>query len=144
MRPILFQDDLCSSKSFQIPPEVTIYGLFLFFFLCSFNSVPNNVKMLHLASLFSICSLKFHFFFKYRQNEPFIVLVFNIFSAVPNSFECHQNAPFSVLVFKMFSAVSNCFKCRQNAPLSVLVFKIYLKLHIVSDTVRMHHLASLF
>ena len=90
----------CSSKLFQIPSEVTIYRLLFF------SAVPNR--------------------FKYRQNAPFIVLVFNFSSAVPNSFECRQNTPFSVLVLKKICEVPyTCsIRCRQNAPFIVRVFKI--------------------
>ena len=34
----LFQNDLCSPKSFQIPSEITIYRLLFLFFLCSSTS----------------------------------------------------------------------------------------------------------
>ena len=60
--------------------------------------------------------------FKYRQNAPFSVLVFKMFSAVPNIFE-RQNAPFTVLVFNMFYEVPYRIRCRQNAPFIVLVFE---------------------
>ena len=68
-------------------------------------------------SLFSFFLLQFH----YRQNELFTVPVFNFF----------------------LSAVSDCIECSQKASCCVLVL-IFLQFHIVSDTVRKHHLPSLF
>ena len=44
----------------------------------------------------------------------------------------------------MNSAVPNIFKYRQNAPFSVFFFLFSLQFQIVSNAVRMHHLASLF
>ena len=66
------------------------------------------------------------------------------FTAVPIRFKYRQNAPFSVLVFIFSLQFQIFFKYRQNAPFSVLVFMFSLQFQIVSNTVRMHHLVSLF
>ena len=97
---------------------------------------------------------------------------FKMISAVPNRFKNCQNAPFTVLVvifspkFQIalnavrmnhlpsmlskcsvlifFCSSQNSFRCRENAPFIVLVFKMCLQFQIVSNTLRMHHLLSLF
>ena len=84
------QNDLFSSKSFQIPPECTIYRPCFIYF----SAVPNR--------------------FKYRQNAPCTVLVF-IFSAVPNRFKYCQNECVRDIVFIICSEVTNRFKHHHNA-----------------------------
>ena len=125
----LCQNDLCSSKSIQIPSECTIQRLLFF------SAVQNR--------------------FKYRQN----VLVFNLFTAVQNSFEYRQNASFTVLFSKFslhFQIVSNIVRMHyflslfSNFSLQFqivriralfLVLDLSLKFQInISNSFRMFHL----
>mgnify|MGYP006890293932 CR=1 FL=1 len=70
--PSLFSIFLCSSISFQIPSECTMYHPCYQIFLC--------------FKLFKCC-----------QNAPFTVFVFKVFSAVPNTVRMH---PLSSFFFK--------------------------------------------
>ena len=75
-------------------------------------------------------------------------LVFKRFSAVPNRFlygldAYRQNACFKDNVFKVFSAVPNRFKYRLNACFRDIVL-FFLQFQIVSNTVKMHALNTLF
>ena len=99
----LCQNDLCSSKSFQVPRQNARFRVLFF------SAVQNRFKY-HLLSLISI-----------------------FFTAVPYRIRCRKNAPFSVLVCKIVSAVRNRFKCCQNAPFTFLFSKFSLKFKIVSN-----------
>jgi len=66
-----FQNCLCSSKSFKIPSEWTLFGL-------------SPKKVLYSS--------------KCRQNVPSTVPVFKIVSAVPNRIKYRQNEPFTFFV----------------------------------------------
>ena len=116
-----------SRTSFQIALEFTIYCPCFQRFISSSNFkniVSISVRIHHLSSLLS-----------------------TFFSAVPTSRTSFQIAlEFTIYrpCFHYFSAVPNRFKYRQNAPFIVLVFIISLQFQIVSKTVRMHHLPSLF
>ena len=70
---------LCSSNSFQIPPECMLQNreIACFHF---FSAFPNR--------------------FKYLKSACFKEIVFNIVSAVPNRFKCRQNARFRDIVFQ--------------------------------------------
>ena len=112
---------LCHSKSFHIPTESTIYRP-CFFSLQFQNSLNSNtVRMHHLPSLF-----------------------FKIFSAVPNRFI--NTVRMHELLSYFLSVIPNRFKYRQKAPFIVLVFYIFSSVpnSLNSNTVRMHHLPSLF
>ena len=50
----LYQNDLCSSNSFQIPPKCTIYCPWFQSFSLQFQKVSNAIRMHYLSSLFSI------------------------------------------------------------------------------------------
>jgi len=85
--------------------------------------------------------------FRCRQKAPFIVLVFNIFSAVPNRFECCQMHHLASLIcfqiflgsFKLFKIISNAV--RINATLyRPLCLNVSLQFQIVSNVVRMQAL----
>ena len=112
----LCQNDLCSSNSFQIPSECTIQRLLFF------SAVPTRSKC--------------------RQNAPFIVLDINLFHCSSKQYRMLSECTIQRPCFHFFFC---SFKCRQNALyLASLFSKCSLKFHIVSDTVRMHHLSSLF
>ena len=127
--PSLFSIFLCSSISFQIPSECTMYHPCYQIFLC--------------FKLFKCC-----------QNAPFTVFVFKVFSAVPNTVRMH---PLSSFFFKFsrrlpsplsslvlieiciifLIAVSNSVKSR---ALVTLFSKISLQFKIISKSIRMHTL----
>ena len=68
---------------------------------------------------------------------------YSFFSSVPNRFKYRQNAPLSVLVFN-FSLKLQIVSKPSESTIFVLVFNFFsLKFHIVSDAVRMQHLMSL-
>jgi len=52
--------------------------------------------------------------FQILSECTFTILVFKIFSAVPNRFKLHQSTCFRDIVFIFFSAVQNRFKYCQN------------------------------
>jgi len=87
-----------------------------------FQIVSNTVRMHHLLSLISI-----------------------FFTSVPNSFEYRQNAPFSILVLKGFLYDSKSFQIPSECTVLGPCFHFCsLRFQIISNTVRMYHLASLF
>ena len=62
-----------------------------------------------------------------------------------NRFKSRQNACFRYIAFIYFFAVPNRLKYHHNACFRDIVFIYsFLQLQIVSKTVRMHHLPSLF
>ena len=96
------------------------FTVLVFIFSLQFHIVSNTIRMHHLPSLFS--------FF----------LCNSISFKIPS--ECTIYRP----CFHFFSASPYRFKYRKNAPFTVLVYIFFLQFHIVSNTVRMHHLPSLF
>ena len=85
----LFQNDLCSTISFQIPSKYTIYRP-CFHFFCS--------------SEWTIHRPCFHFFLQFQivsntasQNGPCTVCIL-IFSVVHYCFRCRRGAPISIIV----------------------------------------------
>ena len=168
-----------------------IQGPFSFF--AGQNIVSNSVKMDHfkqrqnatitvliftflgegwLTSLrrniycFSHCSFKYCL--KQCHNARLSVLVFKIFSAVPNRFKYPQNAIFTALVFifflcssKLFQIPSECNIYRPCFHFILCFSKLFqilpqcmlqrhwfhffsLQFQIISNTIRMQHLPSLF
>ena len=87
------------SLQFQLPPECTIYRPCFHFCL---SAVQNR--------------------FKYRQNAPFAVFVFILFSTVPNRLKYRHNACFRDFVSIYFSAVPNRFKLHQSTCFRDIVF----------------------
>ena len=72
------------------------------------NTVSNNARLHHLASLLSAFSSSSNFHYKQRQNAIFSFLAFNFFLAVSTSkhhFKQRQNETFSFLAFNFFSAI---------------------------------------
>ena len=80
--------------------------------------------------------------FKYRQNTPFTVIVFIFCSSkaikMSSEWTIHRHC------FHFSFTVPNRSKYRQNEPFTVPVFNFSLKFHIVSSTVKIHHLPSRF
>ena len=86
----LFQNDLCSTISFQMPSKYTIYRPCF-----HFSAVPNRLKCLQNEPVFIFF---FYSFRLYRMLSEGIILR-----------PCYrQNAPFTVIIIKFFSAVSKC------------------------------------
>ena len=118
--PSLFSLFLCSSKSFQIPSQCTIYHP------CfqKDSAVPNRLK--------------------YHQNACLKDIVFKIFFAVPSRLKYRHSAYFKDIVFifsQQFQIVSNTVRTHS----SVTFFsKGFLQFEIVLNTVRMHSLETLF
>ena len=104
------------------------------FYLCSFKSC----SLYRLYFLRFFCSSKsFQMLSECTVYRPRFIC----FSAVPNYCKYRQNEPCTIFIL-IFSVV-HCFRCRQNASFTVLVVKISLQIIIVSNAVRVHHLASL-
>ena len=126
----LCQNDLCSSKSFQIAP----FSVFFFlFFVCSslqFQIVLNAVRMHYLASLFSKCVCNSKSFQMPSECTIHSLSLFSKFSLkseiVSNTARMHSYA-------SLFSKFPNCVKYRQNTPFTVLVFIFSLQFQIPSE-----------
>ena len=117
--------------------------------------IPSECTLYHPCFLFSTVPNRF----KYRPNAPFAILVFFFlrFQIVSNTVRMHH-LPSFFCGSKSFQIPSECtlyhpcflffcgsksFKYRQNAPFTVLVL-FFLRFQIVSNTVRVHPLPSLF
>ena len=70
--------------------------------------------------------------------------LFQNFLSISKLFQIPSECTIYRPCFILFSAVPNRFQYHQNAPFTVLVSFYSLQSKIVSNTVRMHHLPSLF
>ena len=144
----LFLFFLCSSKSFQIPPQCTIYHPCFHFF----SAVPN--------------------LFKYRHNAQFTILVYIFFCSfksfkIPsqctlqlhsvNLFLCSSKFPvlqFQLPSVNMHALETMLAKCFLHFPIISNTLTMYvletlflifsLQFQIVTNTIRMHTLETLF
>ena len=119
----LFQNDLCSTISFQIPSKYTIYRP-CFHFFCSSKSFKCLQNEPYTPSLFSYFLLQFQMVSNtVRMNHLPSLFCFVFLSSVSDCIECSQKASCCVLVL-IFSVVPYRFRYCEKAPFTVLVFKI--------------------
>ena len=107
------------------------------------NIVSNTVRMHHLPSLFSFSYLHFQIILKYHQSASFKDIF--LFSAVQNNFHCRQNACLRDKVFQNLLCIIKSFQIPSRCLLQKHCFHFFsLQFQIISNTVRMHVLETLF
>ena len=112
------------------------FTVLVFIISPQFQIVSNTARMHHLPSLFSLflCNSKS---FQIPSECTIYRPCFHYFSAVPNCFKYRQNAPFIVLVFIFFLCSSKSFQIPSECTIYRPCFHFFsLQFQIVSNTVR--------